>query len=117
MERQDRMVSEANMQRVAQLISFGLPVNEVHDRLVADGMTEEDFFLCYAAGKRLAETAVVCDHGIPKKLSIHMSMSFFRPDFDRCPACKRADEEEQERSEAEMDAFCERLKARRAANG
>lgn len=108
------MVTEQDMQRVAQLLSFEQSLEEIHARLIADGMSEEDFFLCYAAGKRLATTAVVCEHGVPKKFERHMSMSFFRPDSERCVQCAREEDAYEAKQEAELDAFLDRLRARKA---
>ena len=109
------MVTEEDMQRVAQLVSFEQPLEEIHARLTADGMSEEDFFLCYAAGKRLATMAVTCEHGVPKKMEHHLRESFFRPDTERCAKCRREEDECMEREEADLDAFLDRLKKRREA--
>lgn len=109
--------TEADFLRVAKLIGFDRPLQEIHDLLIADGLSEEEFFLCYKAGGRQAAQQVTCDHGVPQVLHIKMTMTFFRPDTERCPDCRAAEEAQAEREEARLDGFLARLAARRAAEG
>lgn len=92
-------------------------MQEIHDLFVADGWSEEDFYLVYRAGQRYAATEVVCEHGVPQVLHIKMTTSFFRPDTDRCEACREAERIEEERQEEKTNAFLARLAARRKAAG
>lgn len=98
---------------MAKLIGFERPLQEIHDLLTADGLSEEEFFLCYKAAVRQVAQQVMCDHGVPQVLHVKMTTSFFRPDTERCPDCRAAEEAEAEREQAKLDGFLARLAARR----
>lgn len=105
--------TEESVRRVAQLLSFELPLSEIRARL-AD-LSEGDFFLVYKAAKRLSTEAVTCEHGVPLRLRQRLRTSYYEPDIDRCAPCRKQEQEEQERQEAETNAFITRLAARRKA--
>lgn len=105
-----------DFRRVAQLISYGVPLDEIHTKLVTNGtLTEEEFFFCFKAAQRMVEKAVVCLHGVPQVLHIKMTTTFFSPDTERCEPCRLAEEEREREQEAKTDAFLARLAARRKA--
>lgn len=41
------------VKRIEQALSFDLPLEEIHDLLRTEGVSEEDFFLLYQAAKLL----------------------------------------------------------------
>lgn len=45
------MVDEPLIKRVAQMLSYDVPKQEIRDRVVAEGYTDEDAFLAYKAAK------------------------------------------------------------------
>lgn len=50
--------TEADFRRAASLIGYDVPLEEIHDRFVVKGtLSEEEFFLCFAAGRRLVAGA------------------------------------------------------------
>lgn len=44
---------ESMILRIAQLLSFGLPLPEIHLRVMTGGVTEATFYLAYHAAKVL----------------------------------------------------------------
>lgn len=88
--------TEADFQRIATLIGFGRTRNEIHAKLIADGMTEDEFFLAYHAAQRIASDQVRCEHGVPQELVVKMSGSYYRPDTENCADCLKKEESEEE---------------------
>ena len=107
----------ADFRRVAQLISFERPVQEIHDLFISEGWSEEDFFLVFKAGQRQVASQVTCDHGVPMKLTVRMRGAYFEPDTERCEPCRVEEDRKYEEQEAKTDAFLKRLAERRKAEG
>lgn len=49
------MTIEQTITRIRILLSFGLSVEEIHDRVKDSGINEGDFFLAFKAAKRMNE--------------------------------------------------------------
>ena len=41
------------IRRIRRMLSIGVDVTEIHDRIIASGVTEEMAFLCYVAARIL----------------------------------------------------------------
>jgi hypothetical protein len=50
----DTSSAENIMNRIAQLVKFNAPLTQIHDILVAEGLSETQAYLVFAAAKLLA---------------------------------------------------------------
>jgi hypothetical protein len=49
---------EQNVNAIRTMIAYDLPLNEIHDKMISRGMSEDEFFLVYQA----AIVSNHCDH-------------------------------------------------------
>lgn len=110
-----RAPDEKDVRRVAQLLSFDQSPETICEKLVGDGLSQDDAFLAFSAGRLLLNETPRCMHGVPLELVQKLSCSFFRPNTDECEPCARAVEAEEQQQEAETNAFLDRIAARRRA--
>ena len=42
---------EQNVNAIRMMLSYEIPIAEIHDKMIERGMTEDDFFLVFQAAK------------------------------------------------------------------
>lgn len=107
-----RTPSENDVRRVAQLLSFDRSREDIVEKLSEEGLNAGDAFLAYAAGLRFFNAVSKCDHGMPLRVSQHLSGSRSVPDIANCAGCRADEEKDAARREAEADALIARIVSR-----